>query len=338
MADHSNIEWTDASWNPVTGCSHVSEGCRFCYAETMAKRLHAMGQTGYTDLPWTAQNAEHNVMCHEDRLDIPLKWKKPRKIFVNSMSDLFHERVPFEFIKQVFNRMCRANHHTYQVLTKRADRMLEFWQWFENEGYAESFMPSIPKHIWMLVSVENQKAADERIPKLVQVPAAVRGLSCEPLLGPVDLVEMRLDREGAPAKAGAMEWYDPLGNIHDKEDGIVGFTFDPGINWVIVGGESGPHARPMNPGWARSLRDQCVAADVPFFFKQHGEWFPRDQWEHNPELILPDDDVAYINGPRTFVFEEPGDVTAMHKVGKHAAGRLLDGVEWNEFPQTAVPA
>jgi protein gp37 len=214
MAGNSSIEWTEATWNPVTGCTKVSEGCRHCYAHTMAKRLHAMGNPRYTN--------GFEVTLHHDLIDAPLKWKKPRKIFVNSMSDLFHKDVPLEFIQKVFHTMQEANWHTYQVLTKRADRLLEL----------STELPW-PKNVWQGVSVEDERVVD-RIDFLRQVPARVRFLSIEPLIGPINNLNLE------------------------------------GIHWVIVGGESGPGARPMNADWVRSIRDQCHEQNVAFFFKQWG--------------------------------------------------------------------
>jgi protein gp37 len=214
MAQASTIEWTEATWNPVTGCTKISPGCKFCYAERMAQRLQAMGQTRY-------RNAFH-LTLQPDAIETPLRWKKPRVIFVNSMSDLFHKDVPFEYIKRCFDVMQQASQHTFQVLTKRPERVAELGQdlhW--------------PKNVWMGTSVENTDYL-WRIDSLRAVPAKVRFLSVEPLLGPIPRL--------------------PLRDIH----------------WVIVGGESGPGARPMKPDWVRGLRDQCVAAEVPFFFKQWG--------------------------------------------------------------------
>ncbi len=214
MADRSHIEWTQATWNPVTGCSKVSEGCRFCYAERLAKRLKAMGSTRYT--------SGFRVRLHWDLVDLPKQWKSPRLIFVNSMSDLFHERVPLEFIERVFKTMRDCSHHTFQILTKRSARLTQVAPLLE-----------WPPNVWMGVSVENQKMVP-RILDLQQVPAAVRFVSCEPLLGRIkDL---------------------PLCGIH----------------WVIVGGESGPHARPMAYEWVVEIREQCERANIPFFFKQWG--------------------------------------------------------------------
>jgi protein gp37 len=214
MATMSSIEWTEATWNPVTGCTKISEGCRNCYAATMAKRLHAMGNPRY-------QN-EFNITLHEDLIDLPLRWKKPRRIFVNSMSDLFHKDIPLSFIQRVFSTMEKAHWHTFQILTKRSERLLEL-------------APQLPwpPNVWQGVSVEDSKA-QYRIDHLRGVPAAVRFLSVEPLIGP--LVEL---------------------NIQD-------------IHWVIVGGESGYGARPMNEEWVLDIRDRCVQQNVAFFFKQWG--------------------------------------------------------------------
>ena len=214
MAGSSSIEWTEATWNPVTGCTKISEGCRNCYAARMAKRLKAMGNKRYSN--------GFKVTLHHDLIDIPLNWKKPKRIFVNSMSDLFHQDVPTSFIKDVFNTMNMGNWHHFQILTKRPERVLEIadeLNWTPN--------------IWLGVSVEDERVL-HRIDVLKQIPAFIRFLSCEPLIGP--LHNLRLE----------------------------------GIHWVIVGGESGPGARPMNPEWVRSIRDQCREQNVAFFFKQWG--------------------------------------------------------------------
>lgn len=214
MAGKSHIEWTEATWNPVTGCSKVSAGCKNCYAERMAFRLQAMGNSRY-------ENA-FKVTLHEDLLDAPRKWKKPRIIFVNSMSDLFHKDVPTAFIKRAFKTMNDCPQHTFQILTKRSGRLKQIagkLHWSKN--------------IWMGVSVEDDRVY-ERIHDLAEVPAHVRFLSCEPLIGPTDNL--------------------PLDGIH----------------WVIVGGESGPNARPMEESWVHSIKEQCSSAGVAFFFKQWG--------------------------------------------------------------------
>ena len=260
MGDNSKIEWTDASWNPVTGCSHVSPGCDHCYAETLSHRYQ------WTTKPWGAQHAAENVQLHPKRLDQPLRWRRPRRIFVNSMSDLFHEQVPDEFIDRVFTVMLLAPHHVFQVLTKRPERMRDYCC---NEatvgsvvslaakvaaGFAAVKVTHAPDHLpgiqlgncWLGVSVEDQRRADERIPLLLETPAAVRFLSCEPLLAPITFP--------LPCKGSA---------------------FWGGLHWVIVGGESGPGARPMEVQWARSIVDQCRAAGVSIFCKQMGSVWAR---------------------------------------------------------------
>ena len=213
MASNSTIEWTETTWNPVTGCNKVSPGCKFCYAERMAKRLQAMGQPRYAD--------GFKVTLQHDVVELPLAWKKPRLVFVNSMSDLFHEQVPSSFIEACFRTMNEASHHTYQILTKRPSRVKEL-------AHSLDWSPNI----WMGTSVENADYA-WRSKKIANIPARIRFLSVEPLLGPINRL--------------------PLTGIH----------------WVIVGGESGP-AREMNAGWVRSIRDRCVSRSVPFFFKQWG--------------------------------------------------------------------
>jgi len=214
MSDKSAIEWTEATWNPTTGCTKISTGCKNCYAERLALRLQAMGNPKYVN--------GFQLTLHEDTLDIPLRWKKPRMIFVNSMSDLFHEDIPLEFIQRVFQVMQTAHWHTFQVLTKRAERLAEL-------------APNLswPSNVWVGVTVEEQRYV-HRVDLLRQVPAMVHFLSLEPLLGPL-----------------------PNLDLHD-------------IQWVIVGGESGPRARPLRPEWVLNIRDQCQDAGVPFFFKQWG--------------------------------------------------------------------
>lgn len=232
MADKSAIEWTDATWNPVTGCSRVSPGCAHCYAATLAPRLARMGQAGYTDLPWTPENAAANVMIHADRLDTPLRWKRPRRIFVNSMSDLFHELVPLDFLCWVFTTMAAAPQHTFQVLTKRPERMAAVM----GSVAAGSIWNEWPlPNVWIGTSIENNRYTS-RADDLRAVPGewTTRFLSLEPLLGPLPSLDLT------------------------------------GIGWVIVGGESGPGFRPVDPDWVRDVRDRCVAAGVPFLFKQWG--------------------------------------------------------------------
>ena len=252
MSDNSAIEWTNATWNPVTGCSKVSEGCRNCYAEALSLRF------GRSAKPWAAQFAAENVVLHPERLGHPLRWREPRMIFVNSMSDLFHELVPDEYIDRVFAVMAKASHHTFQVLTKRPERMLA-WQ----QGDARAPLPNV----WLGVSVEDQRAADERIPTLLHVDAVVRFLSCEPLLGPVNLTDV---------SPSPIEHYDVLRGHFYGAGRLVRPPLDhPHVDWVIAGGESGPRHRSMSLDWARGLRDQCSAAGIPFFFKQVGGRTPK---------------------------------------------------------------
>lgn len=264
MGDGTGIEWTDATWNPVRGCSRVSEGCRNCYAERVAARFGGPGLP-YEGLAlngkWTG-----NTRLVAEHMDDPLRWRRPRRIFVNSMSDLFHESLTFEQIDEVFSIMLAAPRHTFQVLTKRPARMLAYchrlarFTQHDPESYrafdlARAIGPDPvwpAPHVWLGVSVENQEAADERIPLLLQTPAAVRFLSCEPLLGPVNLGLLGT----MPASMTGGDYV----MVHQR------------LHWVIAGGESGNGARPMEAAWARALRDECAAASVPFFFKQWGEW------------------------------------------------------------------
>ena len=214
MAKKSNIEWTEMTWNPVTGCTKISQGCKHCYAERMAKRLTAMGSDRYRN--------GFEVTLHPDLVDLPRGWRQPRVVFVNSMSDLFHDDIPLAYIQRVFATMRDCPHHTFQVLTKRSERLAEF-------------APCLPwpKNVWMGVSVEDARVV-HRVADLQATPAAVRFLSLEPLIGPLDDLPLK------------------------------------GIHWAIVGGESGPKARPMQKQWVSSILRQCRAAKVPFFFKQWG--------------------------------------------------------------------
>jgi len=311
MADKSKIEWTDATWNPVTGCTKVSAGCKFCYAERDFHR------------PYPSR-AFSDVQTHPERLLQPLRWRRPRRIFVDSMSDLFHEAIPTEFILKVFEVMAFSKRHTFQVLTKRAERMKHLLVYGEtmkcDSAEHHRLLCTMPlPNVWLGVSVENQQAADERIPLLLQTPAAVRFVSYEPALGPVDLRNLR-------------------GNTLDA---LSGRDFEclvtdetPPSDWVIAGGESGPNARPSHPDWFRSVRDQCQSAGVPFFFKQWGEWGPDP---NNPDLLEPATEEGRTI--RTVYFQQPptpgnlvGEVIASFRFGRKRAGRLLDGREWKEFP------
>jgi protein gp37 len=323
MGDKSAIEWTDATWNPVVGCSVISPGCKRCYAMATAAGLERrFGSEKYGGLTqvvnghpvWTGE-----VRLVEEALAQPLRWRRPRRIFVNSMSDLFHEGLSDEAIDRVFAVMALAPQHTFQVLTKRAERMraymidsgrilgrqhkiraaiadiaggrdsagvTETWARVSGSVAAGSWRP-LP-NVWLGVSVEDRERTS-RIAELRATPAIRRFLSIEPLL----------------------------------ED--LGYIALSGIDWVIVGGESGPGARPMHPDWVRSLRDQCRDAGVPFFFKQWGEWGP-GEFLGSTELVF-----LWPSGNPSITFAAPG-TTEMGRVGKRAAGRRLDGVEHSEFP------
>lgn len=285
----SAIEWTEKTWNPIVGCTVKSPGCTNCYAMGMAARLEAMGVPQYVGLTqrskagavWTGKMA-----FAEKALLEPLRRKKPTMWFVNSMGDLFHESVPDEWIDRVFAVMGSCPQHTFQVLTKRSDRMRDYLSRRKSakpvavsvgdgilgeHPFSNELLP--PANIWLGVSVEDQARADERIPDLLATPAAVRWLSCEPLLGEVDLLAF-LEPTGAccggePEYRCASCPSDATWRYSVPADNGM-WAFDPTIDWVVVGGESGPGARPMNTGWARSLRDQCAAANVPFFMKQMG--------------------------------------------------------------------
>ncbi|RWC23136.1 MAG: phage Gp37/Gp68 family protein [Mesorhizobium sp.] len=398
MADKSAIEWTDATWNPIVGCSIVSPGCTHCYAMGMAARIEAMtaalqakGQTGAPHYAGTTHKVNGNTiwtgklaMAPEHILTQPLRWARPRRIFVNSMGDLFHEDVPDAWIDQVFAVMALAPQHTFQVLTKRAKRMREYmterWQpapahrlewsggdaidipaetkgedredqvraacepfleklglvdtdnddlWTE-DGNAKAMSWTWPlPNVWIGVSAERQQEADQRIPDLLATPAAVRFVSAEPLLGPIDFTAINrfpnAPKEFIHSLLGRV-WTDQAGLPNpDPRWTFPGQPFcddDRGLDWIIVGGESGPDARAMHPAWARSIRDQCAAADVPFFFKQWGEHRPLTQAEHNQAC------GAVLIG------NDPYDRDAyVLRVGKKAAGRLLDGIEHNGMPE-----
>lgn len=403
MADRSAIEWTDATCNPIratrtTGqlmqqlrygwhCEHVSEGCRNCYAEGFNRRLG----TGLDYKPGYRRDIA--LFLDEKMLLQPLRWRKPRKIFVCSMTDLFADFVPDEWIDKMFAVMALCPQHIFQVLTKRPERMLRCLvdspsdnpldgrlqrvqgaayrimatidgKWNEDRAMAarQAVIDALLrisdrenagfKNVWLGVSVEDQDAADVRIPLLLRTPAAARWLSCEPLLGPVDLTRIRrfpdITGEFINAIAGKM-WTDQTGLPNpDPRWAYPGTPFadgERGIDWVVVGGESGPKARPMHPDWARSLRDQCAAAGVPLHFKQWGNWAPLDALRLDGARAAGDYPISDSKGHvrdwmnRYVTFE--GDAGAIrvrghafsghstnlvYNVGKKAAGRLLDDV------------
>ena len=312
MADGSKIEWTDATWNPITGCSVVSPGCTNCYAMRLAgtRMKHHPSRAGLTQASKAGPVWNGQVRLNEGWLTQPLQWSRPRMVFVVAHGDLFHESVPDAWIDRVFAVMALCPRHTFQVLTKRAERMRQYINHIPNTedglwpaaldvtGNADAArkMPDtwpLP-NVWLGVSVEDQIRADERIPTLAVTPATIRFLSLEPLLDRIDL-SVWLDQRS---------YYFDHGNEypegHRPERSI--------IDWVIAGGESGPHARPMLPSWIRFVRDQCHRARVKFFFKQWGEWGP-------------DTSRAW-----------PIDAEPMERWGKKRSGRKLDGFEHNGFP------
>jgi protein gp37 len=347
----TSIEWTDRVWNCVRGCTRVSKGCTNCYAMRQAHRMSGAGQPyeGLTRIGPTGPVWTGAVRCVPELLGEPLRWRKPALVFVNSMSDLFHEAVPDSFIDRVFAVMAACQRHTFQILTKRADRMAAY----VNESLKESgrwdkmlydgrfpwpgklsdaddpdgdvayrrLTEEVPlKNVWLGVSVENQETADARVPYLLKTPAAVRFLSVEPMIGPVHLglwrVEIPKHREHWPAER------------------VRNF-------WVIAGGESGHGARPVHPEWVRSVRDQFVTAGVPFFFKQWGAWRPDGQGmpflvdvcggrgSHLSRAMLPDGrHMPDLTGRGA----NGDDTVIVRRLGKKAAGRLLDGRTWDELP------
>jgi Bacteriophage protein gp37 len=367
MADKTHIEWADATWNPILGCTRASEACRNCYAEIMASRFSGPGQWGeglarIVDTPtgkdhrWTGE-----VRFREDMLDTSLRWRKPRRIFVCSTSDLFQERVPDEWIDRVFAVMALAPQHTFQVLTKRPERMRDYlrtragdWMvvWpdanppgrlrisrheqrlaMRGAGWPDAILrPSFPlANVWLGVSVEDQATANERVPLLLETPATVRWASYEPALGPVDWDDIVIPRSVGEDHFSALFCEDPGEDAEFK-----GATLD----WIVMGGESGPGARPMHPDWARQTRDQCAAAGVPFLFKQWGEWEVsldrnRDDpdWRADYRRDYGDEGKSrWLNlaGGRGFHGER---FHVMRRVGKKHSGRLLDGVLHDAYPE-----
>lgn len=332
----TKIEWTDETWNPLLGCEHVSPGCDNCYAAREASgRLK--GHPLYVGLA-EAGKFTGIVRLVPDRLTQPVRWAKPRRIFVNSMSDAFHKDVPDEFIARIWAVMAVTPRHHYQLLTKRHGRMrsllrsdhfpelvdLAIRDLMMSGHITECDAATAPRlqdaplpNVWLGVSVEDQARADLRVHALLDTPAAVRFLSCEPLLGPV--------------KLGAWLW-----------DGVICASCPPDtlghprIGWVIVGGESGPGARPMHPTWARQLRDECVNAGVPYLFKQWGEWTPDDLFVMDRDRVIQllPDGSRYTTDRK----DEWNTSATVYRVGKHHAGRTLDGRTWDEYPdETPVP-
>ncbi len=347
MADNTKIEWTDATWNPITGCSVVSPGCTNCYAMKLSgtRLKNHPTRAGLTVDSKAGPVWNGQMRFNESMLRDPLRWRRPRMIFVCAHGDLFAENVPDEWIDQVFAVMALAPQHTFQVLTKRPERMRDYLQAIVECYHASpeemerrfggvcvdltaspcasgAFQdrPWPLPNVWLGVSVEDQKRADERIPLLLETPAAIRWISAEPLLGMLDIRR-----------------HIEVGHL-DSELGLS----NPGIDWVVAGGESGHNARPMHPEWARSLRDQCAAADVCFLFKQWGNWLG-GEWHddgdagylqpasapHHPRIPYRrrDRDEHWFNAA-TWP-EGPGAV----RISKKYTGRLLDGIEHNAFPR-----
>lgn len=382
------IEWTERTWNPIVGCSLQSPGCKRCYAMKMAGRLEAMGVPYYqgttqktaNGFVWTGKVATNDYALME-----PLRRRTPTTWFVNSMSDLFHPDVSEQAIDRIFVVMALCPQHTFQVLTKRADRMRAYVEGFSWERAVENCRDAsgssiILKHsiadlrrafglaerfsydrdcsawplpnVWKGVSVEDQKRADERVPDLLATPAAIRWLSCEPLLGAVNIEPWLApektchecdDGEGYGNRCSSSEipraeqcpWNRAVQIVTEHgpfaEDGQpASITHEVRtLDWIIVGGESGPNARPMHPDWARSLRDQCEAAGVPFLFKQWGEWMPAGD-----HLSQDRDEFLRLKaGDRCHVFD---DMQQMARVGKKAAGRHLDGVLHDGVPGARI--
>ncbi|MDP3407274.1 DUF5131 family protein [Bosea sp. (in: a-proteobacteria)] len=375
MTDHTGIEWTDATWNPVVGCSLVSPGCTNCYAMGQAARIVrcAAGLNRASTYDGTVETVKGKpvwtgkvALASDATLTQPLRWKRPRRIFVNSMGDLFHEDVPDAWIDRVFAVMALTPQHSYQILTKRSTRMRGYFEKVRHEGgicdsmsiiwqraveiaternLMANYQPQLRvlPNVWLGVSAEDQRRADERIPDLLATPAAIRFVSAEPLLAPIDFEaawhgESALDSECWGDCAWCEKGHPPLYNCQrGKGDWERGRS---GLDWVIVGGESGPNARPMHPGWARAIRDQCAAAGTAFFFKQWGEWHPDGQGfsgiSNTGSAIALEDGTIEIGGvdiPLDRCADSDLGETGLWKVGKARAGRLLDGVTHDAMPE-----
>ncbi|MDX3165951.1 phage Gp37/Gp68 family protein [Streptomyces scabiei] len=389
MSTDTAIEWANKSWGPIIGCTRVSDGCDGCYAIRTAnirtynpnpKIAAAYAGTVHTTeerLDWTGQ-----VNLVEQRLTDPLTWRKPLRVFVNSQSDLFHEQVPEEFIARIFAVMAVTRRHTFQLLTKRHGRMrsllgkAEFWrevgryarqdayrhrgaeEWIE-EGVSVCDPATFEElrqlpNVWLGVSVENQKTADLRIPALLATPAAVRWISAEPLLGPVDLCGPVNEWGGRSRLTYWLDGRPGLGEAYTTGTGVEmrPLVTGPRLDWVVAGGESGPGARPAHPDWFRLLRDQCAHSKVPFLFKQWGQWgleAPLDGEGRivrgarglgvtlaNDGTVYAPGDLAYPDGPRYGEALRAGhqraSLTQVYSIGKKAAGRELDACTHDDYP------
>jgi protein gp37 len=332
MADGTKIEWSDATWNPITGCEVLSPGCKNCYAMKLAgtRLKHHPSRAGLTHESAAGPVWTGDVRFNEEWLLQPLQWTRPRQIFVVAHGDLFHKNVPDAWIDKVFAVMALAKHHTFQVLTKRARRMREY---FATPGRAERITLQVLKietsrgcprctlvklplpHVWLGVSAERQQEADERIVELLATRASVRWVSFEPLLGAIDVTEHLWGR-AQPCDACPRDADCECGFAQRRE-----ITDEPALDWAVVGGESGDGARPMHVDWARSLRDQLSAAGVPMLFKQWGNWIDHDQ---------PGVDML---GSEASPLHQWDDGKCSVRLSKKAAGRLLDGVLHDGYPK-----
>jgi protein gp37 len=377
MADRTGIEWADASWNPIVGCSVVSPGCTNCYAMRQAHHIEVMQNRAEDSFEARRQSPYRGLtnpskggyvwngkvrLAAKETLTLPLDWRRPRAVFVNSMGDLFHENVPDAWIDLVFAEMALASKHTFVALSKRAKRMRLYCVDPETPKRIAAWLGD-GRHLvrWPLhnvilgVSAERQQEADERIPELLATPAAKRIVSAEPLLSGIDLRRIStgdrtwIDALTGHQSAASRKMAEAGGSIKGMLATIPAYALpmgSPGLDGIIVGGESGSGARPMHPDWVRSIRDQCAAADVPFFFKQWGHWAPHEistDGSVNPPLPVPsklDKAVRFENGAfrparereTTITFFAPGLICA--PVGRSRAGRRLDGREHNELPWT----
>lgn len=339
----SKIEWTDQTWNVIIGCSKTSPGCDNCYAEKMAVRLSHIETTAYYQsvtvhrAHGTPKSWNGRTFLVLDAIKKPLKRKKPTKYFVCSMGDLFHENVPFEWIDKVMEVIHKCPQHIFQILTKRPQRMLEYYAKRVEFTEGSKFPMPLP-NIWLGVTSENQEQANKRIPILLSIPAAKHFVSIEPMLSEIELTKLYLNGNENYTKNALTGCFSGKSIEYDSYMG-------PKLDWVIVGGESGHKARPMHPDWVRSVRDQCKAAKVPFLFKQWGEWIIADASQgaissNKPYGTLFPDGKWIPN-----IFDEKGNLVSygaseyhkniigLYRVGKKQAGRLLDGREHNEFPK-----
>lgn len=388
MSDKTKIEWTDSTWNPITGCSVISAGCKNCYAMKLAgtRLQHHPSRAGLTHDTKAGPVWTGEVRLNHQWLDQPIRWSKQRLVFPCAHSDLFHDSVPDEWIDTIFGIMWACLYgrndkpgHIFQVLTKRAARMRNYFRTDRREAWARAavnhgggtdpdgiwdqvmdFNGPHPR-IWLGVSVEDQAAADERIPLLLDTPAAVRWISAEPLLGRIDLHHLNdgkevdeidclkpwtLEQEIDSWRGTSETWEEDFSDWYGGIDVDASGDMHNKLDWVVVGGESGPKARPMHPQWARDLRDQCSASGVPFYFKQWGHWAPRSACYHhltNGQSAADMDPgstrwpcvrlTAAGNNGRDIANAPDGDDCYMQKVGGKLAGRMLDGVLHDAYPE-----